>query len=226
MVTGKTHIVIPVRDQLHLTRSIVEQLSLQSGWDKCWILDNGSEDDTWGYLSTLSGQDGRYQPVTAIGAGIYEMWDEGFRLAVTQGAEAVAILNNDLMLAPGTVDGLRNALLENRNAWISYPDYTNESPECPLSYEVTKGTYRHGGMSGFCFMLRTECIDWSPLVDPRFKWWGGDDDIAFEVEKRGGEQVRVVGLPVTHLMEGTARHHNLGAQKAIDLESVLEKWGR
>ena len=221
-----THVVIPVRDQLHLTRYICEQLKEQPGWDKCWIYDNGSVDGTAEYLMEIFLDDPRFQPVEATGFGIYEMWDHGFSQAKMDGADFVAFLNNDIRLFENTFDRLNEILNSDEKAWIVYPDYNSTMKTSPSGWRETKGTYRHGGMSGFCFMLRADKIDWSPLVDPIFKWWGGDDDIAFNVEKRGGRQIRVLGLPVAHMNEGTARHHNLGAQKAADLQAVLKKWGR
>lgn len=220
-----TNIVIPVRDQLPITQSIVGQIQEQLGWDKCWIFDNGSVDGTWDYLIELEHKDPRFWPVRASGDGIYDMWDSGFTLARHEGADFVAILNNDLELFPNTFQELRTALDHTNNAGISYPDYNAPEPG-GIYYRETSGTYRHGGMSGFCFMLKVSLIDWSPLVDPRFIWWGGDDDIAFEMEKRGSKQIRVMGLPVTHLHEATARHHNLGIQKTLDMQSIYDKWGR
>jgi len=220
-----THIVIPVRDQRPITQSIIEQIHQQSGWDKLWIFDNGSEDSTWDYLMDVNASDPRICPINASGAGIYDMWDEGFRVARHDGADYVAIFNNDLTLFPNTFKILNQTLDNYSTAWIVYPDY-NASVPGENSVRVTSGTYRHGGMSGFCFMLRASSIDWSPLVDPRFIWWGGDDDIAFEVESRGGVQLRVMGLPVEHLHEGTARHHDLGNQKGLDMQAIFNKWGR
>lgn len=220
-----THIVIPVRDQLYLTQSIVEQLKGQIGWDKCWIFDNGSVDDTWNFLMNTANADPRFHPVMATGSGIYEMWESGFRLANHDKADYIAIFNNDIILSPNTIQILKNALAFNKGACIAYPDY-NATSEGVINYRETHGTYRHGGMSGFCFMLRAACVDWEPLVDPKFQWYGGDDDIAFEVEKRGGRQVRVLGLPVGHIHEGTARHHDLGAQKAADMAYIFQKWGK
>lgn len=224
-MVDSTHIVIPVRDNLYLTQSMVSQLEDQIGWDKCWIFNNGSVDDTWEYLLELNQRDSRFYPVMAGGDGIYDMWHRGFYEAKADGADFVGIFNNDLTLFPDTLKELRGALAYNPYAWISYPDY-NATEVGRIYYRETSGTYRHGGMSGFCFMLKSAAIDWVPLVDPQFKWWGGDDDIAFEVEKRGGQQLRVMGLPVEHLMEGTARYHDLGAQKGADLAAVVAKWGR
>lgn len=225
MVT-KTHIVIPVRDQVHLTQAIVEQLKEQPGWDKCWIFDNGSEDNTWEYLISEYNKDHKFWPVMARGSGIYDMWDQGYTLAKHEGANFVAIFNNDIMLFDNTLVHLRNALMFGpTNAWISYPDYNAEAPST-IGFKETHGTRRHGGMSGFCFMLNAKFVNWTPLVDPVFKWYGGDDDIAFTAEARGGKQIRVMGLPLEHITEGTARHHNLGAQKAADMESIFRKWGK
>jgi glycosyltransferase involved in cell wall biosynthesis len=222
------HIVLPVRDQLSLTASILEQRSQQGGWERCWIFDNGSTDGTDEYLRRVFQRDARFHPMRADGYGIYEMWSEGFHLARGRGAGHVAFLNNDLMLARETIDQLNVALSAAEDYWIAYPDYDRSTLQCwePRSLRETHGTYRHGGMSGFCFMLKAAKVAWAPLVDPRLEWWCGDDDIAFEVEARGGKQVRVVGLGIDHLNEGTARHHDLGAQKAADMAACLAKWGR
>lgn len=222
-----TQIVIPVRDQLHLTQSIVQQLKDMGGWDHCWIFDNGSIDDTRPWIKQWCLDNPKFSWLPADGKTIYEMWDWGF--TCSRYADHVLFLNNDLELHPSTVLALSQALASRDDYWIAYPDY-NRNLGNPMknmcNYIETSGTYRHGGMSGFCFMLKTKMVDWDPLVDPRFVWWGGDDDIAFEVEARGGRQIRVLGLPIEHMNEGTARHHDLGIQKATDLKAVIEKWGR
>lgn len=220
-----TDIVIPVRDQLHLTHSIVTQLANMDGWNHCWILDNGSVDDTEEWLRDWCKVNSRFTRLPAEGMKIYEMWDWGFTSA--RYADHVLFLNNDVELHPYTIVALNNALDAFDSNWIAYPDYSGPVAFGNMcNYRVTSGTYRHGGMSGFCFMLKRAKVDWEPLVDPQFIWWGGDDDIAFNVEARHGRQVRVVGLPIVHLLEGTARHHDLGEQKGKDLAAVIEKWGR
>lgn len=182
-----THIVLPVRDHLAVTQNMVEQLKFQDGWEKCWIFNNGSVDDTWNYLIDLYGKDNRFCPIMASGDLIYDMWDSGVYLSKHEGANFVAVLSNDITLFPDTIKGLRGALAYNPNAWISYPDYNATEPS-RIYYRETSGTYNHGGMSEFCFMLKTKYIYWHPL--------GGDENIAFKVEKSGGHQLRVMGLPV------------------------------
>lgn len=192
-----------------------------SGWDHCRIFDNGSDDGTWEYLQELP--PAKFTVMLAKDLGIYDMWDLG--LKYSDSSDHVLFLNNDVTLHRGTIEELNKVLKIRDDYWLSYPDYNAKTFRRP-GYRVTHGTYRHGGMSGFCFMIKRNKITWSPLVDPQFVWWGGDDDIAFNIEKHGGKQVRVVGLPVTHLMEGTARHYSLGKQKAADLAAVKRKWGK
>jgi len=225
------NIVIPVRDQLHFTQDICEQLQFQQGWDVCWVIDNGSTDDTYDYLWNLSGADGRFVPISAAGQGIYEMWDRGFRLAVEEGADIVTFLNNDLILGPGCIQEMANVFSLGANIGIVYPNYDLAVGDGLGSIggpdvRFTSGTYRHGGMSGFCFALRASAVTWSPLVDPQFEWYGGDDDIAFNVEAAGYVQARIEWMPVDHIMEGTARHYDLGFTKGEDMARILTKWGR
>lgn len=222
-----THVVIPVRDQLTYTAGIVTQLADQDGWERCWIFDNGSVDDTPAYLSALQERDGRFTVVDAPGLGIYSMWESGIQRARDAGADHVAVLNNDLRLAPQTIERLNAALDEHPDVWVSYPDYEHPASHAAAEGGIryTSGTFRHDGMAGFCFMLRVAPLTWRPLIDPQFRWWGGDDDLAFEIEARGGRQARVLGLGVTHYGEGTARHHD-GLDGITDLHRVVAKWSR
>lgn len=222
------HVVIPVRDQVSLTASVCEQLGDQAGWETCWIFDNGSTDGTAEYLARLTARDPRFRRVWAPEWGIYQMWGQGLIFASGHGADRVLFLNNDVILAPGTVDALTVALDADPLNWLAYPDYDlpAEGGYFP-ALRTTAGTYRSGGMCGFAFMLEVAPVVWEPLIDPRFGWWCGDDDLAFTVEAMGGRQVRVEGLGITHLNEATARlYPELHEQKARDLALCVEKWGR
>lgn len=220
------HVVVPVRDQLHLTVALVEQMQRDPDWTRAHVFDNGSVDGTGDYLHGLAAVDDAWCVHDAEGARIYEMWEEGLDAAIDEQADRVLFLNNDVALAPGLVGELGAAL--GGTVWLAYPNYDRPLAEgvAELGTRETRGTYRHGGMSGFCFMALADRLDWRPLVDPALVWWGGDDEIAFGVEERGGRQLRLEGVPVEHVNEGTARHHDLGAQKAADFAYVTAKWGR
>lgn len=231
-MTLQVDVVIPVRDQLAVTQAILGQLGSaeQPGWERCWVLDNGSTDETPAFLADLAERDQRFGLIPAAGWTVYEMWGLGVDLARELGAEAVAVLNNDLVLAPGTIAQL-TAAIEETGAWVAYPNYDRPLllPVEELGVRETSGTYRHGGMSGSAFMLdvREGRVDWKPLVDPGFKFWYGDDDLAFTVEQQGGRQVRVSGLGIEHTGGATtALHPEMLRSVGDDQALCVRKWGR
>ncbi len=224
-----TSIVIPVRDNLHLTQSICDQLMDQPGWDVAHIFDNGSEDDTWQYLNDLAYMDTRFTPWFSPYRTIYEMWNMGFQFSADDGASSIAFLNNDITLSGGLIYAMSQVLEETTNVGIVYPDYhlrvgRGVHPGIP---RYTHGTYRHGGMSGFCFMVRVGAISWRPLVDSNLRLWYGDDDIAFSIEKAGWQQLRLTGWPVDHIGQATCNQHpEVFADIPDDKKYFEKKWGR
>ena len=64
---------------------------------------------------------------------------------------------------------------------------------------------------------RAATQSYQPLItDPDYRWWYGDNHLAECIELAGGRQMRVVGLPIKHVNEGTAQHHDLYAAKLQD----------
>lgn len=240
-----THLVIPVRDNQHLTKAITTQLQKEGGWDRCWVIDNGSKDNTARYLEKLATRDPRFTRIYRPTDTIHQLWDEGFRHARGDGAELVGFLNNDIELAPGTLVRLAQPFEELPLIGVTYPDYdqpwdvgVNDPADRSdltdrhghLTRRFTSGTYRHGGMCGYAFMVRGEAVDWVPalpLIDPQFAFWYGDDDLAFNLEKRGWKQVRVVGLPIRHVGGATsALHPEVLQSVGDDGVHCARKWGR
>lgn len=222
-------IVIPVRNNLELTQSICQQVAEQQGWRHCLIFDNGSTDKTGKYLSDLAYVESDFRPFNAPGLTIYEMWNKGFEYSKMNGSDAVLFLNNDIQMAEDTIWYMTQVLKTRPQTSLVYPDYTKSLSEEIQTFGIkaTRGTYRHGGMSGFCFMLRTAAVTWSPLVDERFKTWYGDDDIAFNVQKHGGEQIRITGLPVDHIGQATCNQFpEVFAEVPSDKIYFESKWGK
>jgi hypothetical protein len=127
---------------------------------------------------------------------------------------------------------LRHALRSNDSIWAVYPDYrvdatTTELPSViPLDLTPTKGTYQHGGMCGWAFMLRGEAP--IPPVDEQFEWWYGDDDLVRNITTRGKKVCRVNGLGLNHVNEATANNGDnewTHGAKSRDSKRFKEKWG-
>jgi hypothetical protein len=165
--------------------------------------------------------------------GLYGMWHVIWETAartaeqLEQSEWEVAFLNSDIDLLPGSIMQMREALREHDLGAIA-PDYNRrcfEGREVPGIRQV-KGSYRHGGMPGWCFMLRGELYNQGLRIDRDFEWWCGDDDVFFQVEQLGWPLGILEGLPVDHVGEATARHHDwTELAKARDMKRLEAKWG-
>lgn len=205
-------VVVPVKNEWHLTARLLDSLKDQNC--RVLIIDNGSTDQTAREVRRLQhthhGWTRRLHRTSRPGWSVYQMWNHGFEWARLvphrRGPWHVLMTNNDIILPPDALGALVYALGVNLDAWVSYPDY--DAPwTSPQSYSVreTRGVLGDGGMLGACFMLAGHRIPWRPLItDLTYEWWYGDNHLAEEIEQHGGKQVRVVGLPVQHVNEGTA----------------------
>lgn len=242
-MTVPTHVVIPTRDRLDLCAELTTELILQYEFDHMWVFDNSDAQDAADHLML----DQRLHVVPARGWGIYGMWNYGWKKALdeTRGIMSdtnaplnLAILNDDIKVPDGFLSLLARPLRlpENDDVWCVYPDY-NASLEDWDDYaewipdqlnRTGNATFRKGGMCGWAFMLKGEkhFTDDLPFVDEQFEWWCGDDDLAQQIVKCGGEIARVDGLPLDHVSEATARlHPELHAAKSRDIERFRSKYG-
>lgn len=200
-------VVIPTRyepERLRDLRQCIEYPTL--------ILDNGHVPS----LTDAVGQQGRT---------IYQMWNYGWQWAKDAGHEAVALLNDDIRILPGTLTLMMLALSLDDNIGVVYPDWPlpldGGLPEA-VEVQATEGTVVNGGMTGFCFMFRTDLP--VPPFDEEFGWWCGDDAFEQSVRRAGYRVCRVAGLPCEHESDSErddwARRPEL---KAI-AEADLARW--
>lgn len=215
----RTFAIIPVRGEWRLTSRALGCLAMEPVEDVL-VLDNGSPDDTASRIRSLQRYrewSGRLHRTDTTGLTIYEAWNLGFARAkqlARRGPFEVLVLNNDVELPRGAVGLLRNALLSQRHerVWVTYPDYDaawiDDAREAWCELRATRGVFGDGGMFGPCFCLAGDAIPWTPLItDLAYEWWWGDNHLAECVAQEGGTQLRVVGLPVRHEGEATARHY-------------------
>ena len=204
-----TYAVIPVRDRHHLTDMLLAQLGLPP--ERVIVVDNGSA------VPAREALGGRARVVEHPIRNISELWNVGLDLVATEcrGPHNVAVLNNDLDVAPGFLARLATALRVRPDRLIAYPDFERRLPP---------GVCDAGGrMCGYAFMLRGEV---ALRADPRFVWWYGDDDLERQGRARG-KVVCVGGATVRHLMPNaaTVADPELQAVAAEDQQRFVTKWG-
>jgi len=208
----KNYVVLPFKDEPQLTANVLNDLHRQGDVERVYAINNGSSKESIDFLLDEIEEGVAFKELqipTLPDAGIYEMWNYGWRMAqeAAKGPCNIAFLNNDIIIPPQFLTTLAKHLREDDDCWVTYPDYDASWGDFDASIlysKATKGTYQHGGMSGWAFMLKGEAP--IPYVDEQFEWWYGDDDIVRNVTAQGKKVCRVVGLPLKHINEATARN--------------------
>lgn len=229
-VYGETTVIIPVKDKLDLTRSLVAQLREQGGWDRLVVIDNGSQFATKNWLR-------RQDDITVIdgaGLGIHEMWNRGAELAIAAWPKTnLVFCNNDLRLGDEflsrLVAGLRapdapGAVCPNYDG-RDIPDGKLEPVQgiCANRYDGT------GGLAGFAFAVRGELFVRGYRFPEDAKWWYGDNDLTLTLDRLGVTYGIVGGCTVEHLdgggQTGDWDSPEMQTQLRHDRTVFLRKWG-
>jgi hypothetical protein len=158
------------------------------------VLDNGHE-------PPLVTSDPRVCLVDARGDSIYRMWNRGWEMARQRGLVNVAVLNDDIVIVPGTLRLLARALRAAPRIGCVYPDASVRSGALPSRITYTTEWDPAGGrsMTGFCFMFRGE-LDLPPF-DEGMEWWYGDSEFDESVKLAGYGVSRIDGVPIGHISD-------------------------
>ena len=224
MPTPPAMAIIPVKDQLHHTRSILKQLVDQGGYERVFVFDNGSGPETAEYLNGCHGQAG-IEVVDAAGWALHDMWQDGVDRARARTAGCdIAILNNDLHLGPRFLAGLSASLCSDPALWAVSPRYDDRPIE---GIEYVSGTFKDRGLAGFAFMVRGEAFD-RIAIDRGFHWWFGDDDLVAQIEQHGRKVAITDATWVEHIDGGSQTlkdQDDIWPQLAADWMLMRRKWG-
>lgn len=126
----------------------------------------------------------------------------------------VVVLNDDTIMAPGSVDALVSGMRRQEGAQLAFCGQEGRILTSPSPDRIT----------GWCFALRGEG---GLRADERMAWWYGDNDLDYRARELGGSVV-VPGVEHTHLYPNgyTVGNGELGAQAGRDRETFLSLWGR
>ena len=130
------------------------------------------------------------------GQTIYQEFNE---FASTWDCRAhMAYLNDDIVMAPGTLDALAAELDGNEDlGLVSVDRQETQARVEPRRVRRTQGTVRVGGINSWLFMVKRLC--W-PIegIDERFQVWFGDDALIWKIKENGKEAAVLEGVSVEH----------------------------
>jgi N-acetylglucosaminyl-diphospho-decaprenol L-rhamnosyltransferase len=211
-------VVIPVLNQLHYTQQCIESL-LRCGIPAASLLviDNGSTDDTPGWLAQRADIRSVRNPVN-LGCG--GAWTQG---AMLSDSEWVVLLNNDIVCAHDFVRAQIDAA-DAHGLDVVSPSMV----EFELDYDLAafgtefvrkmSGTLREGWFHGVCFAVRRGVFQKVGFLDTDRLLFGREDAEFLARCQRHGVRVGTVGDALIH-------HFGSITQNAMKKEKGLSKFG-
>lgn len=210
---------IPVRNAFLWTHELVTSLLDKEEVDELWLFDNGSTDETPEWAHSLAAQDLRLVVSSRPNARLYGMWNEMISRASLMENVNLAILNNDLRLAPFALRNMENSMREFDIAFVD-----REAPKIPVrELDPVACTWRE--RTGWAFMLRSGF--WrneAYAIDPGLRIWWGDDDLARRAEARGARLCIVEGLGCFHAVSQTTYPGDMVADTEHDRAYFENIW--
>lgn len=221
-------LVIPLYNQLDYTRQCLESLRRHAAMPYELILvDNASSDGTPEYIRT--------QQATVIAnptnLGCAKAWNQGVR---GSHGEVVGILNNDLVVTKGWLEGLL-AFMEKGNHGIVSPALR----EGPLNYDLDSYAVEfvrscreavRKELHGACFLVRREVFERIGLFDEAFVYGQCEDIDFFWRAKAAGFSVATTGSVLIHhfgsATQNAIRKSETGAYAGQNLAYFTQKWRR
>lgn len=133
---------------------------------------------------------------------IQRWWNRGIDYAEAMGATHVAVLNDDVRLAPGSLARMMRALAD-ADATLAWAD--------------------SGRMTGWAWLLR---LDRGVRPDERFRWWYGDNDLHDRATVNGGVAYTPdSGVEHVHPNEATSASPQLRALAESDADTYRSRRG-
>ena len=196
--SARVDIVIPVLNQLHFTKRCLE--TLRAGTHTPYrvvLINNGSNDGTAEYLA---GCDGISVISNETNRGCAAAWNQG---AHAGNSEWVVILNNDVVLPDGWLEGLLD-YAEAAGADVVSPGMREGKEEYDVAafaadFMATMGqAARRGEAHGVCFMVRRRVFETIGYFDEGFTIGGSEDTDFFWRARDGGFLLATTGRSFIH----------------------------
>ena len=213
-------VAIPSRSNLAGLKSVVAQCERQS----IRVYDNGYENLRDNIL--LDGS----QIVDAHGWPFYKMWNDAWKYASENCFDAVALLNDDIVLHPDSLEIAFDALMGGARIGIvglNYERRVVEGADPSLGLRFAQGARRNHGIGGQAFLLKSSLWGKVPPIDEEYVIWYGDDELFYNVEAAGYCLRVAMGAPVDHEESTTLNQHpELLARTGEDADRFRSKFAK
>lgn len=223
-IEPKTFAVVPVKNQLKMTKKLLRELRDQGGYHELWVVDNGSSPDT---LRWLEAQDW-FELFKMPDAGIHDMWNAAVELARTRWpVYNLAFLNNDLEdLSPDFLASMAEALRGDDRCAAVGPNHSGVEAVTnvlPASSIAAAGK-NPMGLAGWAFMVRSEWFDTGWRFPTECRWWFGDNLLTVDMDGAGLWYGIVTDVTCTHLggKTGNWTDPEMAKQLAADQDAFIE----
>jgi GT2 family glycosyltransferase len=147
---------------------------------------------------------------------LHRMWNDGVDRCRAAGCNAVAILNDDIVMLPGTLSLMARALRSDPTLAVVGPDTTlRRQNGIPARVKVGVTPFNN---CGYAFLFDPNDTD-VPRFNEDFNIWHGDLEF-FDTIRRAGRTVGTIsGLAILH--EGSHSVKKIMGQAATDIRTGL-----
>ena len=168
--------------------------------------------------------------VNARGWPFYKMWNSAWQYSAERGYDAVALLNDDIVLHPESLSIAFEALMGGSRIGIvglNYERRVAEGADPDLGLRFAQGARRNHGIGGQAFLLKSSLWGKVPPIDEEYVIWYGDDELFYNVEAAGYCLRVAMGAPVDHEESTTLnKHPELLARTGEDADRFRSKFAK
>lgn len=215
-------VAIPSRSNWNGLISVIGHCEQAEAVEKVLVYDNGYSSE---YQQILDDMGVR---VDANGWSFYKMWNDPWMRASVEKFDAVALLNDDINLAPGSLAEAFEVLMSSENiglVGLNYERRVKLGVSKSAGSRSASGSYRNHGIGGHAFLVKASTWGVVPPIDERYYLWYGDDELFANMARFGYELKIALGAPVDHEESTTAnKHPELLAKTSLDRELFESKF--
>jgi GT2 family glycosyltransferase len=169
------------------------------------------------------------QPQHKYQLPLSQAWNNGIKQAVTDGCSYIIISNDDVLLAPWTIDAWVDKMSKvPENIVLTAPLDTTETFSDPFEICFTDESteYKYNEKELFsCFMIKEDFWKQCGWFDENFDpcWWE-DNDMHYRIKLLGFD-IEKFEVPYIHLGSQTTKKLTIPLNSIKSSEYYLRKWG-